>query len=716
MEMTSTPTTSCTQDTTARSPGRTPQTAATSQRLKKREYDRKAQRVAREKTKNRIAQLESLVEKLSQQDDTATTASLMAELSKVTEQRNKLMRCLKTTSSLFNDHVKEAESWGSTGMICNVPSPPKLSSTKEVSPKHPSPGSSMSPAYSSVPVFDSSADEVLEKEIGDDMDSFMDESSLDINQLLGDSMFQPNFTTPVSSKDMTGNEILQEPFALPDASIRLEGETVEDVPVHAVLHGWDSLAHTGRMTPLWKKVRQLDELCFSACGQAERLAVLFIIHLLMRAYADPTLVKSAVVPMWYLKSPLQEISHDPSADYFAWNVQLGTYGLSPLFKEKIHDLRSWTMAPDFFAQFPELMQDIPKFPGQPSPATALPFGLTISRDVDGSKAARDDDEERRRSPRAENSTKEHILFPISSHHFNDLSTTDHCWIIKGVAGLHELLQRNITANPLLNVTIPTCIQLNVTSKGNAFSIDFSDDSYKVNGVDEDDFVLLTYVHLVCMTAAFFFCYPVILVLASAPNLCIMIDRALQEPTKRKMERWQTIFTVLLFAPLSIAGLVTGIVAMGTSDHARTEHGIIGYITIGLAAISVPLYLYQKRLSSRPDLTFYMYRRLKFFNALDFLVCQAILLISGFALPDGIDDFGIMTICGTNTLSSSLLFSLGMIVSFVWNCAMATMTVQWLLERRVRGGSLRDRAPPWMLKILRKRSNSDMTFQTFQESR
>ncbi|KAG7054487.1 bzip transcription factor [Colletotrichum scovillei] len=716
VEMTGTPTTSCTQDTAARSPGRTSQTAATSQRLKKREYDRKAQRVAREKTKNRIAQLESLVEKLSQQDDTATTASLMAELSRVTEQRNKLMRCLKTTSSLFNDHVKEAESWGSTGMICDVPSLSKPPSAKEVSPKHPSPESSTSPAYSSVPVFDSSADEVLEKEMGDDMDSFMDESSLDISQFLGDSMFQPDFTTTAPSKNM------------------------------------------------------------------KRLAVLFIIHLLMRAYADPTLVKSAVVPVWYLKSPLQEITHDPSADYFAWpalryrfaiaphrycsnlfwhmfkehlrivwpydfrdcyirNMQLGTYGLSPLFKEKIHDLRSWTMAPDFFAQFPELMQDIPKFPGQPSPTVALPFGLTLSRDVDGSKAARDDDEERNsisedpslRSVQLQHRQINDTIVPIRrdcpfspwdelyitdflQEHFNDLSTTDHCWIIKGVAGLHELLQRNISANPLLNVTIPTCIQLNVTSKGNAFSIDFSDDSYKVNGVDEDDFVLLTYVHLVCMTAAFFFCYPVILVLASAPNLCIMIDRALQEPTKRKLERWQTIFTVLLFAPLSIAGVVTGIIAMGASDHARTEHGIIGYITIGLAAISVPLYLYQKRLSSRPDLTFYMYRRLKFFNALDFLVCQAILLISGFALPDGIDDFGIMTICGTNTLSSSLLFSLGMIVSFVWNCAMATMTVQWLLERRVRGGSLRDRAPPWMLKILRKRSDSDMTFQTFQESR
>lgn len=138
--------------------------------------------------------------------------------------------------------------------------------------------------------------------------------------------------------------------------------------------------------------------------------------------------------------------------------------------------------------------------------------------------------------------------------------------------------------------------------------------------------------------------------------------------------------------------------------------ITGYITIGLAAISVPLYLYQKWLGSRPDLTFHMYRRLKLINAADFLVCQAILLISGFALPDGIDDFGIMTICGTNTVSSSVVFSLGMILSFVWNCAMATMTVQWLLEQRVRGGSLRDRAPPWMLKILRKRSDSETTVQ------
>ncbi|EFQ31407.1 uncharacterized protein GLRG_06551 [Colletotrichum graminicola M1.001] len=305
---------------------------------------------------------------------------------------------------------------------------------------------------------------------------------------------------------------------------------------------------------------------------------------------------------------------------------------------------------------------------------------------------------------------EYYITDFLQEKFQDLSTSDHCWIIKGVRGLRELLHRNISANPILNVTIPTCVTLNVTSSGNSFSIDFSDDSYEVNGVKENDFVLLTYIHLVTMTAAFFLSYPIILVLAATPSLCIMIDRPLQESTKRKVGMWQTIFTIVFFAPLSIVGLVTGIIAMGNSDHARTEHGVTGYVTVGLAAISVPLYLYQKRLSTRPDITFYMYRRLKFINALDFLVCQAILLISGFALPDGIDDFGIMTICGTTTISSSLVFSLGMIVSFVWNCAMATMTVQWLLERRIKGGSFRDRAPPWMLKFLRKRADSDLSFQ------
>lgn len=54
-------------------------------------------------------------------------------------------------------------------------------------------------------------------------------------------------------------------------------------------------------------------------------------------------------------------------DCYVRNVHRGTYALSPLFKDRLRDLRAWTMEPDFFAQYPELRQDVPQYPGQPSP-------------------------------------------------------------------------------------------------------------------------------------------------------------------------------------------------------------------------------------------------------------------------------------------------------------------------------------------------------------
>ncbi|KAI1045017.1 hypothetical protein LB505_013352 [Fusarium chuoi] len=55
---------------------------AEARRLKKRELDRKAQRLARERTKSRIAQLESMVDNLRQDDSNAQIATLMDQLGK----------------------------------------------------------------------------------------------------------------------------------------------------------------------------------------------------------------------------------------------------------------------------------------------------------------------------------------------------------------------------------------------------------------------------------------------------------------------------------------------------------------------------------------------------------------------------------------------------------------------------------------------------------
>ncbi|EQB49417.1 hypothetical protein CGLO_11258 [Colletotrichum gloeosporioides Cg-14] len=425
--MASTPGTAPTPD--VRHHGTGSSATVSSSRLKKREADRKAQRIAREKTKNRIAHLEGLVAELSRKEDNATTVALMTQLAKVTEQRNRLMSCMEGASASFVRHlaeVKEGEEGkedegGGDGVSLLEPTRMEYLST---------------PA--AVPIPTTPQDHIDERQphhLEKDMNSLVDASALDVSNFWIDESFPVDLPTahslpklpspapppaapstikvPVKSECSctsnsrtrrlsdgslvshncwkASNEILKEPLP-PD-----QGDARARVP--------------GRMTPLWKKVRQLDELCFAGCGSPERLAVLFMIHLLMRAYTDPTPAKSEVVPRWYLKSQLQQLSpeHDPSADYFTWpalryrfattphpychnntfwhmfrehlriawpfdfrdcyvrNVHRGTYALSPLFKDRLRDLRAWTMEPDFFAQYPELRQDVPQYPGQPSP-------------------------------------------------------------------------------------------------------------------------------------------------------------------------------------------------------------------------------------------------------------------------------------------------------------------------------------------------------------
>ncbi|RGP66310.1 epoxide hydrolase [Fusarium sporotrichioides] len=58
-------------------------TTAESRRLRKLEYDRKSQRLARERTKGRIAQLETMVENLRRADSNARVASLMDQLDSI---------------------------------------------------------------------------------------------------------------------------------------------------------------------------------------------------------------------------------------------------------------------------------------------------------------------------------------------------------------------------------------------------------------------------------------------------------------------------------------------------------------------------------------------------------------------------------------------------------------------------------------------------------
>lgn len=159
-----------------------------------------------------------------------------------------------------------------------------------------------------------------------------------------------------------------------------------------------------------------------------------------------------------------------------------------------------------------------------------------------------------------------------------------CWLKKGVAGLKDMLETNISASQIAGLSVPTC-PVNITSSGNTYSIDFPKNTYHVNTVSEFLLILMTSIHcelaprprlnmpdqtVGCMTLAFFVVYPIILVLSSLIVLCELIERPL---LKTRIEKWQIILYVVFFLPFIAIGMACGVVGMGLSDHFRTEHGV-----------------------------------------------------------------------------------------------------------------------------------------------
>ncbi|OLN87088.1 hypothetical protein CCHL11_06495 [Colletotrichum chlorophyti] len=331
--------------------------AISSQRLKKREYDRRAQRAVREKTKNRIAHLESLVDRLSRRNDNTTTASLLAQLSTVTEQRDKLMSCLGTAASTLNDHIKEIQTQdleGSTSQATSFPQSVLVDLAKRQT-------SDINLATirepSSVPSIQDSHEDHANAQNDDDTSQDCGENSY---HLWGHDTLQvdlPASHIPVATSCSSSspqlaaippqarnppsapavpelvcqcsmppavrrlsdgsivsrrtwqarNMILSESPQTTDTALTLEDNDSEDIPVHVVLHGWDSIVSVGRTSPLWKRIRRLDEVSWSDCGPQERLALISIVHTLMRSQADPALVWSSPMPPWYIKAHLSHV-------------------------------------------------------------------------------------------------------------------------------------------------------------------------------------------------------------------------------------------------------------------------------------------------------------------------------------------------------------------------------------------------------------------------
>ncbi|KAM0271862.1 hypothetical protein ACHAQH_008962 [Verticillium albo-atrum] len=348
----------------------------TARRLKKRELDRKAQRMARNRTKSRIAHLEELVDRLSHNDTNAEVLRLTERLFQKTQEHDKLtgvLASLGTTIQHHMDALSTQQAKGSPGSVVtamqaladhespvdvkpfqqtpnqgaltishgrldehhtsdlNIPPPPNSFDWKFDAPGKPHGAGSTS----SMPPY------IREAVIG------LDELSQNPSTILrSDSKFssesnnsgdgyiippppQPCECDTIAEQGPHGNAerntwresnyALGRPVKLTQLAMEAEDRASQDTPVRAVVEGWHSVERAGMMTASWRKLRVVDDLCVSKCDPVERLAILKMMHILISCHGDPAPERMATLPRWFRPRPSQSaIPHSYAIDFLVW--------------------------------------------------------------------------------------------------------------------------------------------------------------------------------------------------------------------------------------------------------------------------------------------------------------------------------------------------------------------------------------------------------------
>ncbi|KAL9945778.1 hypothetical protein ACHAO3_004515 [Verticillium nonalfalfae] len=317
-------------------------------RAKKRELDRRSQRAARERTRTRIAHLEATVQAMAQQESSGTIASLMDQLVETRRQRDDLSRLVSSIETSVHAH-REAERVAAEG--AEQPRPPQsnthgeqwpgmdesaLLQTQDLPMEMLSPSAIMDlTPLPSGDVFGLPTADFLDHIPSPEADSLRHGELAEL-----EAPRVPEFVivpepdkpcdctspgvlpgrSPSSNHSIwrTANEALSSPGLLPVQTLRHEDGLGEDIPVQVILEGWDAVESARNVPPLWRKLRRTDELQFSSCGKVERLAILLLMHTLLRYQAEPTADQYAKLPPWYLSRPSQSLPHSSAIDFFVW--------------------------------------------------------------------------------------------------------------------------------------------------------------------------------------------------------------------------------------------------------------------------------------------------------------------------------------------------------------------------------------------------------------
>lgn len=386
-------------------------------RLKKREIDRRCQRQARERTKSRIAYLESLVDNLRQNDADERSAALMGRLAATEKERDALAQTLKEIQKALTAHGPEIktepesdEPFRDNEQDLELDEASSLEQTHTNGNSYPSlRRESTSNSHDSQARSTAETIEMLQA-TKDLVEAELPKVCDDICECCKEA--RDSITGVPKSLWRYANNALLEPYKRHSPITPEEDLLAEDMPVRIVLEGWDAVDQQYGMPVGWKFLRQIDEGLFAQCAPTERLAILRMMHLLLQYHRDPTPERRAKLPPWFLPRPSQSIPHAYAINYFVWpglrerfifqqhkycsnlfwqvfsgslemswpydfrdcfaqRWDTGIYQLTPLFQECIGDVSRWTMRNDLFTHFPDLRCDIPASTLSPRPVSNL---------------------------------------------------------------------------------------------------------------------------------------------------------------------------------------------------------------------------------------------------------------------------------------------------------------------------------------------------------
>lgn len=333
-----------------------PPTMNTDRRLKKRESDRRCQRVSRERTKSRLAYLENLVEQVKEADASGQMGMLLERISQLQQERDAMATKLKAIESILLPPTENTGGNVSRGESNVVPAP-----TVEIIPARSGPlsfnddsvtvsgtlhqsstykDSIVSPEVSTVPEEDMEANGIFaasqDTRSVDDLHS----PAASAQPYLGNpqpthhawngsnvrgTTCECGYAMSLKKQELNfwyqGNLTLGAWMKWPNlVPPFLESDLYQDdTPVRAVIEGWDAVERRGNVHPMWRLVRTIDESLFThAESPVNRLGILYNVSRVLRAHIDPTHTLYTKLPQFFLE---RHNSHDHYAyatNFVAW--------------------------------------------------------------------------------------------------------------------------------------------------------------------------------------------------------------------------------------------------------------------------------------------------------------------------------------------------------------------------------------------------------------